>query len=85
MTDSSRRRFGRSAASALAVASLGSSAAFAQTASPTALEEVVVTASKRAENIQTVPSSVSVLGAEEFKRHTGSVDFDPARHRAVGR
>lgn len=58
--------FGRGAACAFALVGLGSTAAAAQTASPMVVEEVIVTASKRAENIQTVASSVSVLGAEEL-------------------
>lgn len=60
------RSFGRSAVTALASIGLGSTAAWAQTTSSMALEEVIVTASKRAENIQTVASSVSVLGGEDL-------------------
>jgi outer membrane receptor protein involved in Fe transport len=60
--------------SALVLAGLGSSAAFAQTAPLSAVEEVIVTASKRAENIQTVASSVSVLGAEDLATlHAGQL------------
>jgi len=66
MTDSFHRSCGRGALSALALAGLGSSAVMAQTAAPAGVEEVIVTASKRAENIQTVASSVSVLGAEDL-------------------
>ncbi|HEY5755783.1 MAG TPA: TonB-dependent receptor, partial [Steroidobacter sp.] len=66
--------FSRSAVSALVLAGLGSSAAFAQTAPLSAVEEVIVTASKRAENIQTVASSVSVLGAEDLATlHAGQL------------
>lgn len=67
MMIATRRLLGRRAASALVMAGLGSTAAFAQTAAPGAVEEVIVTASKRAENIQTVASSVSVLGAADLE------------------
>lgn len=67
MTIPLHRSFGCSAVSALALVGLGSTTAFAQTTSLTSLEEVIVTASKRAENIQTVASSVSVLGAEDLE------------------
>uniref|UniRef100_UPI00286AF32D TonB-dependent receptor n=1 Tax=Phenylobacterium sp. TaxID=1871053 RepID=UPI00286AF32D len=40
--------------------------AFAQQASPTALEEVVVTAQKRSENLQDVPISIQALGAQRL-------------------
>ena len=74
MTNTVHRSFGRSATSALALIGLGSSAAFAQTASSIAVEEVIVTASKRAENIQIVASSVSVLGAEDLDMlHAGQL------------
>ena len=65
MTITMHRSFGRSATSALALIGLSSSAAFAQTAT---VEEIIVTASKRAENIQAVASSVSVLGTEDLER-----------------
>lgn len=74
MTIPFHRSFGRGAVSALALVGLGSTEAFAQTTSPTAVEEVIVTASKRAENIQTVASSVSVLGAEDLDTlHAGQL------------
>ena len=74
MTSPFHGSFSRSAVSALVLAGLGSSAAFAQTAPLSAVEEVIVTASKRAENIQTVASSVSVLGAEDLATlHAGQL------------
>lgn len=74
MTSPFQGSFGRGAMSALALAGLSSTAAFAQTAPVSAVEEVIVTASKRAENIQTVASSVSVLGAEDLATlHAGQL------------
>src|SRR5689334_2009252 len=62
----------RSCLSTLALACACSTASFAQSSSrdkgaaEDALEEIVVTATKRLENIQTVASSVSVLSAESL-------------------
>lgn len=62
-----RRSFGRSAVSALAIATLGSAAAVAQNASPTALEEVIVTATKRPEVVREISGSVSAYSGEQLE------------------
>src|SRR5215217_3887660 len=41
--------------------------AFAQTAAGTALEEIVVTAQKRSENLQSVPISVQAIGEKKLE------------------
>jgi iron complex outermembrane receptor protein len=54
--------------SCVAVAALTGSA-MAQTAPTATVEEVVVTANKRAENVQDVPKSVQVVGSQELVRN----------------
>lgn len=63
----SRRSFGRGAAAALAITSLGSAAAVAQTTSTTALEEVIVTATKRPEAVRDISGSVSAYSGEQLE------------------
>jgi len=45
----------------------GAFAADADTKDPSGLENIIVTANKRAENIQTVPTAVSAISAEQLK------------------
>jgi len=47
---------------------IGAPPAYAQKASEAALEEIVVTARKRAEDLQAVPDSVAALSAETIER-----------------
>lgn len=46
---------------------LAAAAAWAQTADTTSLGEVIVTAQKRAQDVRSVPASVSVVGAEQLE------------------
>lgn len=57
-----------SAVSILAIASLGSATAFAQDASPYALEEIVVTATKRPEAVRDISGSVSAYSGEQLEQ-----------------
>ena len=66
--------FSLAIAMALWGATLPSARAADERATPTALEEVVVTATKRQERLQDVPSAVSALSAETLLR-TGVQDF----------
>jgi iron complex outermembrane receptor protein len=56
----------KSSAVALAVAGILSNAALAQTAAPSALEEIVVTAERRDINLQELPTSATVLTASSL-------------------
>jgi iron complex outermembrane receptor protein len=49
-------------------------AALAQDAGPTALDEIVVTAERRSENLQKVPVSVGVLGGDQLRAIQGGGD-----------
>jgi iron complex outermembrane receptor protein len=49
-------------------------AAFAQEASSTALDEIVVTAERRSENLQKVPVSVAVVGGDQLRAIQGGGD-----------
>ncbi len=54
---------------------LGAPVAFAQQPNDSALEEVIVTAQKREENLQTVPISVQAIGTEKLEQlHIQSFD-----------
>lgn len=57
-----------SAVSVLAIASLGSTAALAQSASPSALEEIIVTATKRPEAARDISGSVSAYSGEQLEK-----------------
>lgn len=57
-----------SAVAVLAIASLSSAAAFAQSASPTALEEIIVTATKRPEAARDISGSVSAYSGEQLEQ-----------------
>jgi iron complex outermembrane receptor protein len=58
-------KLGLLAGAALSVVSFG--AALAQDAAPTALDEIVVTAERRSENLQKVPVSVAVVGGDQLR------------------
>ncbi|MBW8860595.1 MAG: TonB-dependent receptor, partial [Caulobacter sp.] len=49
-------------------------AALAQEASSTALDEIVVTAERRSENLQKVPVSVAVVGGDQLRAIQGGGD-----------
>ncbi len=53
---------------ALAWASLAALPAWAQAQAPTALDEVIVTATKREQNLQNVPLAVSAYGADALRK-----------------
>ena len=63
----SRRSFGRGAVSVLAIASLCSAVAVAQNAAPGALEEIIVTATKRPEAVRDISGSVSAYSGEQLE------------------
>lgn len=54
-------------ASTLVLAAFASGAAFAQSSDPTSLDDIIVTANKRAENVQDVPLSVAVVLGEQLE------------------
>ena len=67
-----RGRLSRSSIGLAVIAALASPAGRAQQAAPaseTGLEEIVVTAQKRAENLQDVPISILSLGPMTLERH----------------
>lgn len=71
------RHAGLVAGMALSALPLLPAAGQAATTEPLLLEEIIVTAQKRLENLQTVPASVSVLGGERIAQSspTGIADY----------
>ena len=65
-------------------------AAMSSQVSAQALEEVIVTAQKRAENLQDVPISVSTMSGEKIQEHhpelcgTGGLCAQPAHRGCIG-
>uniref|UniRef100_B0T2I0 TonB-dependent receptor n=1 Tax=Caulobacter sp. (strain K31) TaxID=366602 RepID=B0T2I0_CAUSK len=57
-----------------AISALSFSAALAQEAAPTALDEIVVTAERRSENLQKVPVSVAVVAGDQLRAIQGGGD-----------